>query len=102
MFFPDAPSIITTDEDRQSRWSDKDGGWSLYAWTNQKRTVRCHVTGRPLPDVVWVRGDDEYVTSDDTYSFGERKEDDTTVISELQVSYNEKCSSVSYTHNSAM
>jgi len=67
----------------QRVWSQQDG-WSQYAWYGQNRTFSCQANGRPIPDVVWLRGDDE-LSSDEIYSISETREDDLTVISKLQV-----------------
>lgn len=84
MSFSDAPTISVADAEKQHVWSQKDS-WAQYGWAGQNRTFRCQAAGRPSPDVVWLRGDDDYVTSDDIYSITETRESETSVVSELQV-----------------
>lgn len=83
LLFEDPPAIIN-DVTKQCTQCDHPER-SQYGWASQNRTFRCLATGRPVPDVVWLRGADDYVTSDEIYYISETRIDETSVSSELQV-----------------
>ena len=37
-------------------------------WAEHSTTFTCIARGLPVPDVVWLRGDAEYITSDKIYT----------------------------------